>query len=676
LLQSFRRPARLALGGAIGACAWPLLHLAAARLPEPLRFLLGWLIFTFGPGIAVGGALGAALDPLQRAIVILGVGTAATPVVIDVLGRAGLISLFPFVACALAGAGLAVWRRSSVDRRDAAACAWLALLAAVTGAIVFWHRLLVDADGIRLFGEYDTADMSWYAVVASEATHTIPPMASYYSGHALNGAYFPQLVLAMVHRFFAVPILAVYFRYAYPTFVVATVLCIFALVRAVASRRAAVLSAVLILLGSDFSYLAAWFLPHAAVDWDYVLWPTNFLSSTMQIMHFSTWSPTLPLFFTALFAIVHGLQVRSRGWLALAGFMIGMLFEFKPFAWVVLMGALGACVVFARGGWAARRPFVETIAFGVLFSLPFLWRAATLAPADRRTRLLIQYFLMPKRMLIKIDMVGQFADAAARIAPVAALRTPIFLLMATVVFLAVGIGMRWLGAPGAWRAIVKGDDSGTSAGWRLLAWCVVAGILVPFVLTTEPYVDTAQFYFTGLFVMWIFAAAALAAFAEKRGAAAGAAAIAATLVLAFPSSGHYLLRRWTDRDREPRAALTRPEMAIADYLRTSTDPETTVILHDRPLTPSLTAILSERRIVLGWDVRYSAVGGEGRLREVNRFYGSAAGSAEAALDVLRHYQVTHVIIRPQADRVHADVVARLKPILQFPDVVLYEVPPL
>ena len=76
--------------------------------------------------------------------------------------------------------------------------------------------------------------------------------------------------------------------------------------------------------------------------------------------------------------------------------------------------------------------------------------------------------------------------------------------------------------------------------------------------------------------------------------------------------------------RQPRAGLTRAEVAIAEQFRTS-DPETTVVLHDRPLSPSLTAIVSERRIVLGWDVRYSAVGGEERLQDVNRFYNSAAG---------------------------------------------------
>jgi hypothetical protein len=370
---------------------------------------------------------------------------------------------------------------------------------------------------------------------------------------------------------------------------------------------------------------------------------------------------------------VRGLQTRSRGWLALSGFLIGILFEFKPFAWVILMAALSAAAVFAGGDWAARTRFAATAGLGLLFSLPFIWGAATLDPADRRTRLVIDYVMLPRRMLIKIDLTDAFAHAAARLAPWAPLRYPLFLAMATVVFLAVGIGVRWLGAAGVWRAIRAKGGGENQAAWRLLAWGVAAGIAVPFVLTTDPYVDTLQFYLAGLYLMWIFAAAALVAVARAH-PKAGALAIALALALALPSSVHYLARKWTDQQRAPRVGLTRNELAIADYLRNS-DPETTVILHDRPLTPSLMAIVAARRIVLGWDVRYSAVGGEGRLREVNRFYSSAGGNPEAALDVLRRYHVTHVIVR-QDDHVHASVLARLKVALQFSDVVLYEVPPL
>ena len=203
MLQLSSLASRLTVGGLLGACAWPVLRAAAPWLPEPLRFLLGWLVFTIGPGLAVAGGVSRNLDALRRLIVMLGAGSAAAPVLIDLLGRARLVPAFPYVACAFAGAGLASWgfgregpaaasalratpSLAEVTRRreagpyvqndaarttkgDAIACAALVLLAAGLGAIVFWHRLSITGDGILLFGDYDSADLSWYAVVASEA---------------------------------------------------------------------------------------------------------------------------------------------------------------------------------------------------------------------------------------------------------------------------------------------------------------------------------------------------------------------------------------------------------------------------------------------------------------------------------------------------------------------------
>ena len=74
---------------------------------------------------------------------------------------------------------------------------------------------------------------------AAEASHTIPPQAFYYSGHALNAAYYPHLVFAMIHRFADVPVLSIYFRYAWPTFLVLSALVGFVLVRSLASAAKA-----------------------------------------------------------------------------------------------------------------------------------------------------------------------------------------------------------------------------------------------------------------------------------------------------------------------------------------------------------------------------------------------------------------------------------------------------
>jgi len=289
-----------------------------------------------------------------------------------------------------------------------------------------------------LYGDYDSADLAYYAAEASEASHTVPPLASYYSGHKLNAAYYPHLVLAMIHRFAEVPVLSMYFRYAWPTFLALNALTIFALVRALASRRVSLLAVALLLVCSDFSYLAAWFLPQNPNGWDYLLWPTNFLSPTMHVLHFATWGPTLPVFFTALYAIVRGIQTRSQGWLVLSALQIAVLFQFKPFCYIVLMAALCAATVFSWDDWSARRRYAATVVLGVLFSLPFLYSAATVDPDDRRSRLVIEFLPLVKRMLIKIDLVETFQNFGDRLAPWTPMKRPISLILATVVVFSAG----------------------------------------------------------------------------------------------------------------------------------------------------------------------------------------------------------------------------------------------
>ena len=597
-----------------------------------MRFALAWLLFTFGPGIVLVSRLTRDLDRLTGALIALGAGSAATPVLVDLLGYAGRVELFPYLAAACSGAGLALWWRrpaaNPVPTKDVVACAALVALCVVCGVLVFGNRFATTPAGLMLYGDYDSADLAYYAAEASEATHTVPPTASYYSGHKLNAAYYPHLVLAMIHRFADVPIMPIYFHYAWPAFLALGALVGYVMVRLLAPWTVALLSMALVVTASDFSYLAAWLLPHENVDWDFVLWPTNFLSPTMHVLHFNTWGPSMPVFLAGLFAAVRGLQTRSRGWLVLSAFLIAVLFEFKPFAYIVVMAALAASAMFS-GDWAARRWFAATVGVTLVFTVPLILDILALDPSDRRSQLVIDFFLLPKRMLIKLGLVETFDALAARVMPIEALRTPLMLTVATVIFLVIGTGIRWFGAPGVWRAIGAAPafarlsalgEAGVDAdvpAWRLLAWCVVAGLGIPFVLTTQPYVDTINFYLTGLYVMWIFTAAALVRFAQRHGTLGRVAAVLAVLAV-LPSSVHFWVRKWNDATRPPRASISHGELAVAQYLKT-TDPEQTVLLHDRPLNPSLMTVISERRIVLGWDVRYSAVGGEDRLNDVNFF---------------------------------------------------------
>jgi hypothetical protein len=672
----FARPShawvRAAAGAALGACSWIPLAPALRLLPDPIRFVAAWILFTAGPGAVVAARLTSGLPALDRGILLLGLGSAATPILIEVLGRLHGLGAFPYVACALAGAGIAAWRTDTPSPRpsrfDLLASAGLVALAAGLGAVVFWHRVQSADGGLQLHGNYDSLDLSFYSVWAADASHTIPPTAAYYAGHGLNGAYYPQLVLAMVHRFTDVPLVPIYFGYAWPAALALGALCGFVFVRSIAPAATAWLAVVLIVAGGDFSYLAAWGLPHATNEWDYLLWPTNFLSPTMEVLYFNTWAQTLPVFFTMFVAIVQALRTRRLGWTIAAAVLVGTLFQFKVFAFAVMIAALAAAALFSIRDRAAFRTLVSIVAGGIVTALPFMYSVAALHE-DRRTRLLIDLALLPRRMLIKLDLVDAFWAAAGRLAPAQALQRPIMIALATALFFAGGLGIRWLGLRGAWRAI-RGRMEGDTAAWRVLAWTAAAGIAVPFVLVTDPYVDTLQFYQTGLYALWIFTALPLAALARTN-RLAGSAAIALAIGVSLPSSLHFLGMKWTDADRPPLASIGRGELRIANYLR-STDAETTVVLHDRPTSPSLVAVLSDRRVVLAWAHPYYAVNSAGLTREIEAFFDSEGRDPAAMIEFLQQHRVTHVVVNESRDRVHPDVLARLQVVVRSGDTVLYD----
>jgi len=659
----------MGLAVALGAAAWPVLALAPPPLPLCLRFALALLTLTGGAGSLADGFLVAELRALDQAIALCAVGVGVAPLAADLLGRIGLLALFPYLAAG--GIGWFVLRLAATRQRNLADAAWAAVpvaIALLTGAIIFQHRLLSSADGIVVFGDYDTVDLSYYAGITAELTHRVPPMAPFYSGHPLNYSWYPQLLLALVHRFAAVPTLDVYFRFAWPALLAIGAAAAFVFVRSIASTGVALVASTLLLVGGDFSYIFVRLLNPQTYLFDWLLWPTNFLAPTMEVLHFSTWTPSLPVLFAGLYAVARAERGRDRtAWLAVAALSFALLVQFKPFAFAVLMAALAASTLVARGPFSSRRAFAALLGLTLLFAAPFLYQIASLY-SESRSHLKVDYFLLQRTMLAKLALTERVNGVVARVVGDGSMHTALVLLVATSLFFVGGLGVRWAGVAGVIRA--ADPRSAERPIWRLLAWTVIAGVAIPFVIVTEPYHDTLQFYQAGLYVLWIFAARALVGWGHGRRIRT-AVIVAIAVAAALPSSIHYLAEKHGDGPNHPRMQLTRSEVVVADYLR-GTDPERTVVLHDRPLEPSLLVINSERRAVLAWAPYVT--GSEVRRTEADRFFASASREPEVALDVLRRYHVTHVVVRPDRDRVNAAVLARLTPLVAFPDVVLYEVP--
>ena len=656
--------AAVCVGAALGLLAWHAFALTLPRVPLVVRFVVAFVLFTFGPGAALISALASRTDLVARGVLSCSVGLAAAPVVAEILASAELVTLFPSIAAAMAGGATMFWwargEGARPERRTWVATITIVVLAVVLGWIAYAHRLSITED-IVLYGEYDSFDATYYAAISAELSHRIPPEAPFFSGHPLNFSHYPQLLLALVHRFADVPLLPMYFGYAWPALLIVAALSMFVLTRELASVGAATVAAALFMIGSDFSYLIAWFTRPPTRLWDHVIWSTNFLSPSAETLYFNPYTAALAVAFAALYGLGAMERRHAFGWTLLVAGLLATLLQFKPFAYAVILAALGAVAVLPGVPWTTRRRYATVGAMSLVLAVPYLYRIFTMYE-ESQARLAIGFFALPRTMLSKIALGPTLTRWTADAGLEGTAQQWVVVGAATLVFFIMGQGYRLIAVPEVLRALTRGPRPIE----RLCAWMVVAGVAIPFVIVTIPYHQTLHFYQMALFVLPLFVARAL----WRLSPGPRTLAVAVTFLVAAPTTGHYLWRKWTD-DRRPFAVATTAHQEIAARLR-FLDHESTVVLHARPQDPSLLTILSERRTVLAW-WRYVR-GSDARRNEVEQFFRSAGGDPDRALRTLRAYEVTHVVQDVRRDRIHPEVIARLRLIVRADALVLYEVP--
>jgi hypothetical protein len=478
----------------------------------------------------------------------------------------------------------------------------------------------------------------------------------------LNHSFYPHVVLAVMHRFADVPIVDLYFRYAWPLFLALAALLCFLLVEQFASASAAVLASMLLILGSDLSFLVAWVWKPSG--WDDVIWAANFLSSGAEVLLFNNWTPAVALVFAGLYAVAKCEQVSHWRWVVLAAASFAITILLKPFAFaLVLLGIGGAWLgAWGPGDRAIRLRLLQIAAATVVLAIPFLGRIALLYD-DAQVTFRPALFTLPLRTLDRLEMESVPVTVAAAFGATGWWQLAIVGLLGTPLFLIGGLGFRLFGLPGVWRALRHPTQE--RAIVRVIAWAIVGALAIPFVIMSVPYHETIQIHQFALFLLPIFVARAV--FLRSRATLLTVLMVA----LAIPSTVHFLHLKWTDSER-PYLSVTTAEQSIVEALRRS-DPQRTLILHSRPSEGDLIAILAGRRSVLSWS-RYVR-GSEERRREVDRFFRSDGQSPDEALAVLARYTPTHVIEDRSRDRLHPGIRARLRVVVRTPIRVLYAVLP-
>jgi len=659
------------LATAGGVAAWLLWQWALPSVPGPLRAIVALAVFVIGPGAALADPLTRRVDAVERAIVPLGTGLVGAAALAHALGQLGATSLFPWVAAALTGVSIqrAIVRppvSGRADRRTLIAVALIAILAAGAGTVAYAKRLSVTPDALIVNGSYDSYDSSYYAAMSAELATHIPPEAPFWTGHRLDYSYHPQLVLAMVYRFGGVPLLDLYFRYAWPTFLIMTGLTAFIFIRRIAGTSVALLATCLLLFGSDLSYIAAFFFRDRPY-WDDLLWSTNWMAPGAELLFFNPWTPALCVMFLGLWSLVHAEEADGRASLIAACACFGSLVQFKPFGYAVVLGALAMTAVAGALDSKARRRLLLVLAGSIAVSVPYL--VSVLSHYDDSQSVLlvgVGYATVLPDVVMKQLGLGTVLGPIATTLGIGWPAPAFAMLGANVVFFVGGLGLRWLGVPAVCRALVAQNEPPI---WCLMAWMIVAAVLSPVVLMTHPYHQTFQFFHVALFVLWIFVARAV--FAWGCGHPARQIAIVAVVILcAIPSTLHYLNVKWHD-DQHPFAGLGDDADAVVESLR-QTDPDRTVVMQRYPDRPSLITLLAERRSLLAW-ARYARDSGPLKA-DIDAFFASSTGDPGRSWSLLTRNHVTHVLETVGGDRIHPDVLRSLHPILVTPTYRLYAVP--
>jgi len=559
-------------------------------------------------------------------------------------------------------------------RRDAV---WFLIVPLLIFAITVWAsngRLVQNGPQLTIFGDYDTFDLTYFGGIAIPLAHVreIPPPSPFYAGHRIIYQYFPLVFVTAVRWVSGASMLDAFLRFGWPFFTAVATGAVLALTRRLGSRPFAVISTLLVFTGSSAAYVSAWRSPDT-VKFDPLIWSTLFSAPSAEWLYFNTWAPALAVIAVGLYAVTRLSEPAGRAWMVIGGFCFGTAFLFKSFAYLVLVPALAVtAAVFLLRKDAARQRMIGVAAGAVLFAVPWMIAVLPYNQAENRGAVLsLEPFSQVRKTIFKLEIADAIQAWIARLVP-ADPHLAIFFLVASVIFLVGGMGMRCLGVL---RVVSAAIGRSGERHWTLLAWIVLIGAALPFVLAIAPFPNTIQPYQFALFLLWPFTVGVL----WPPGAQLNvwrASATVLLIALSVPATVHYLVSARRAASTPPLATVSDGDFQVIRYLK-RLDPAGTMLLHSNPLWPSFYAMEAERRVVLSWS-SYAAGNGNPDIdrlsAEIDAFFGSPTKPGDPDPALLRRYQVTHVIERPASDRIDRRIRDQLKLVTGTDDVRLYEVP--
>jgi hypothetical protein len=525
-----------ALSAAGLASSWGSLPLLAA-----LVALLVWL-----PGVAIldfARVRTRALDDLALALVLGGIGAAAA---YWLTARLGLRPLF--LAWPVAGLAFAYRNRARQGERlrgfaDALQRPTTAIPLAVVALSLapylflplFYSNLRPLPDGGFAF--YNMPDLVLHASLSGELTRTMPPGWPYLAGRPATYHYAMDLLPA-VFAAGGMSVLDGCVRLVPTLLTASTALALFALGRDwLGSPRAAAAATVLAFFGEDLSWIPG------ALEGQGVPWATAYFAmpTTVSLYMLNPMLPALGALAGALLCLRCGLRGEGGAWLALAAGLVLAVAEYKVFAAMHLLAALGiaGAVLF----WRHRDR--RLLAFVAVCGLLLVPAALALSGgAATRVQVLLRPWPYVPGALVRVGLWNAPWLAPLRAAWEGGFDLPGFAqyLVAALGYVIAAMGVRMLALGALVRALREDGVRLALAVFVLLGpiLTLTCSVVVPGLPPAEQYNNAVWFFVQAKYLAWLFVVEVLRRWGAALGPAARTLLWSGALGAALASGVQYL----------------------------------------------------------------------------------------------------------------------------------------
>ena len=482
----------------------------------------------------------------------------------------------------------------------------VAVLVALLGATQY-RANRVGTDGSFLLDVGEHVDTAVHVGVTWELVAGWPPQVPGLAGVPMRYHVGSHLVRAAAARWAGIHPYDALSRFDVTLWGIALVLALRAAAAALGLGPSAVRLAGFLPLAADLSFLPGALLGQE--NWAMKL-GGNFLEA---VLYANSISPAMAAALAALVALARASRGEGRGWLAIASLLGAGCAFLKAFTGAQLLLALSLA-------WLARRARpLALVALPVAAAVALLAISGLEKGAGEGVRVALLPFAPtnPARIAFSLPEVGGLA-----------------LVLSGLAWLALSLGLRAAGIPGAWRALRGGDAPVAVLGALALTGWPIALVLS---VTADPAYDES-FYFlqaSGL-ALWLFAAPVLAALAARKRAAAAAA-----VLVALVPAAELVARRAT---QEP-LRIPAPTVRAMAALREASCPGDVVLTRPGVAFVPPVVVLAGRRVPLAnyipyWRQFTTPEALAAREREVWAFF--RAGDAATALDAARRLGARYV----------------------------------